>query len=152
MVAEESPTAKRERAALVRARFDPQFFVAEAPCSGRTRADYTKKQTKKTKRIALLSSLRRRANDGDILVVKGFEFSEPKTKDFASALKNMETLGAKTLVVIDKPNINTVKSARNIPGVRVVLADSIATYDVVWADKVVIASDAVKKMEEVFAS
>jgi ribosomal protein L4 len=28
----------------------------------------------------------------------------------------------------------------------------VTTYDVVWADKIVIASDAVQKMEEVFAS
>jgi len=113
--------------------------------------DYTKKLTKKTKRIALRSALISRANDGDILVVKGFEFAEPKTKVLASTLKKMDALGTKTLVVIDKSDSNTVKSARNIPDVRVTLADSVSTYDVVWAEKIVITSDAVKKMEEVFA-
>jgi ribosomal protein L4 len=46
----------------------------------------------------------------------------------------------------------TIKSARNVPNVKIVLAAMVTTYDVVWADKIVIASEAVGKMEEVFSS
>jgi large subunit ribosomal protein L4 len=113
--------------------------------------DYTKKLTKKTRRIALKSSLTTRANDGDVLVVKGLHFDEPKTKDFAAMLKNMNVDG-KALVVIEKADAATIKSARNIPGVKVTLADSVTTYDVVWADKILVTDEAVKRMEEVFAS
>jgi large subunit ribosomal protein L4 len=112
---------------------------------------YTKKLTRKAKRAALKSSLTARANDGDVIVVKALEFEAPKTKVFAGMLENMK-LDGKTLVVLDRADQATIKSARNIPGIRITLADMVTTYDVMWADKLLLTSDAVKKMEEVFAS
>ena len=112
---------------------------------------YTQSLPRKMRRLALCSSLTTRAANGDVLVVKELKFDEPKTKQFAGILKNMNVEG-KTLVVLEGANVATIKSARNIPGVRVTLADMVTTYDVVWADKIVVTSDAVKKMEEVFAS
>ena len=58
----------------------------------------------------------------------------------------------KTLVVLDKPSAATLKSARNVAGVRLTAADKINTYDVVWADKIVVTNDALRRMEEVYAS
>ena len=112
---------------------------------------YTKRLPRKVKRIALKSSLTARANEGAILVVKSLRFEEPKTKLFAGMLKNMD-VGRKVLLVLEDAHLATIKSARNIPGVRVTLANMVTTYDVIWADKIVITADAVKKMEEVFAS
>jgi len=111
---------------------------------------YTKKLTKKMKRVALKSSLTMRAVEGDVLVIKELQFDEPKTRVFADLLKNMNLEG-KTLLVMEKTDQATIKSARNIKGVKITLADMVTTYDVVWADKIIITSDAVKKMEEVFA-
>jgi len=114
--------------------------------------DYTQKMTKKSKRLALVSSLSSRANDGDILVIKDLEFEAPKTKQLAGILSGMEVTGKKTLMVIEKPDLATIKSAHNIPKVKVVLANMVNTYDVMWADKILVTSGAVAKMEEVFAS
>jgi large subunit ribosomal protein L4 len=58
----------------------------------------------------------------------------------------------KALVVVDKTDDATLKSARNLAGVRVTLASMVTTYDVVWADKIVLTSAALKRMEEVYAS
>jgi large subunit ribosomal protein L4 len=112
---------------------------------------YDKKLTRKMKRVALKSSLTARANDGDVLVVKGLHFEQPKTREFAGILRNMNVDG-KTLVVLESADVATIKSARNIPGVKITLANMVTTYDVIWADKIIITSEAVKKMEEVFAS
>lgn len=114
--------------------------------------DYRKKLTKKVKRLALFSSLSSRANDGDILVIKSLEFSEPKTKEFAGILANIDIGGKKTLVIVDGPDESIVKSARNIPGVKLMPANMVNTYDVMWADKILLTQSAVAKMEEVFAS
>ncbi len=114
--------------------------------------DYTQKMTKKSKRLALVSSLSSRANDGDVLVIKELEFETPKTKQLAGILSGMEVTGKKTLMVLEKPDVATIKSANNIPRVKVVLANMVTTYDVMWADKILVTSDAVAKMEEVFAS
>lgn len=113
--------------------------------------DYTKKLTKKMKRAALSSSLTARAQTGDVLVVRGLQFDEPKTKVFAALLESMKVEG-KTLLVLEGADEMTIKSARNVPNVKIALAAMVTTYDVVWADKIVIASEAVGKMEEVFSS
>jgi large subunit ribosomal protein L4 len=113
--------------------------------------DYTKGFTKKMKRAALKSSLTARAQGGDVLVVKDLRYDEPKTKAFASLLKSMNVDGKK-LLVLEGADEATIKSARNVPNVRITLAAMVTTYDVVWADKIIIASAAVGKMEEVFSS
>lgn len=114
--------------------------------------DYRMKLTKRTKRLALCSSLTSRASDGAVSVIKSLEFSEPKTKAFAEIMKNMDATHKKTLLVLEKVDEATIKSARNIPGVRITLADMVTTYDVVWAEKIVITQGAIARMEEVFAS
>jgi large subunit ribosomal protein L4 len=101
--------------------------------------DHRLKVNKKTRRVALKSSLTARASDGDIMVVKAMDFSTPKTSAFAALLRSMEAYPRKkALVVIDKADESTLKSARNIAGVRVALANEVTTYDVVWADKIVL--------------
>jgi large subunit ribosomal protein L4 len=114
--------------------------------------DYSKKLPRKIKRLALVSSLSSRANEGDVLVIKALEFSEPKTREFAGILKNIEAAGKKMLVVIEKPDEAAVKSARNIPDVKVTQANMVSTYDVMWADKILLTEGAIARMEEVFAS
>ncbi len=113
---------------------------------------YRKKMTKKSKRQALTSSLSSRANAGDVLVIKALEMSGPKTREMAGVLKAIDVYRRKVLVVLEKSDEAIIKSARNIPGVRVTLANMVSTYDVMWADKILLTSGAITKMEEVFAS
>jgi len=115
--------------------------------------DYRMKVNRKVKRVALKSSLTARAKDGDILVIKALEFPAPKTKAFTAVLKNMDAHKLKkALVILDKADVRTIKSARNVTGVRIAMADSVTTYDVVWADKIVLTDAALRRMEEVYAS
>lgn len=111
---------------------------------------YRKKLTKKARRVALRSSLSARAANDDVLVIKALEFDEPKTGKFAGVLKNIDVYQRKLLVVIESTDDATVKSARNIKGVRLTPANMVTPYDVMWADKILITSGAVAKMEEVF--
>ena len=113
--------------------------------------DYRQKMNKKMRRAALKSALVSRTNDSGIVVIKEFEFAEPRTKAFAGILKNMDA-GGKTLVVLENSDANTLMSARNVQRVRVTTASNVNPYELVWADKIVFTSGAVKKMEEVFAS
>jgi ribosomal protein L4 len=53
---------------------------------------------------------------------------------------------------MDKTHPEVVKSARNIHGVRLTLAHMLATYDVMWAEKIILTESALKLVEEVFAS
>ncbi|UCG52256.1 MAG: 50S ribosomal protein L4 [Candidatus Latescibacterota bacterium] len=112
--------------------------------------DYRQTLPKRVKRLALRSSLSSRAKEGDIVVVDDLEFTEPKTKQFAELLKNMDSYQKKVLFVLAKSDSVVLKSARNIPDVRVTLGNMVNAYEVLWADKIVITQSGLKLMEEVF--
>jgi len=57
----------------------------------------------------------------------------------------------KAFVVLANNNAQTVISFRNIPNVKTAQTNTINVYDIVNANKVVIALDAVKAIEEVYA-
>jgi large subunit ribosomal protein L4 len=114
--------------------------------------DYRMNLPRKIKRLALRSALSARAAEGRVAVISEMDFTEPKTKAFAAVLKNMNRVDEKVLFVLSEPNEAVVKSARNIPRVKVMLGRMLATYDVVWADRIIITENAVKSMEEVFKS
>jgi len=112
--------------------------------------DYTQAMPKKMRRLALRSSLSARARDEAVYVVEELEFSEPKTQQFADMLRGMDVYRDKTLVVLDKADQTVIKSARNIEGVRVRLANSLTSYDVMWAKKIIVTRSALAVMEEVY--
>jgi large subunit ribosomal protein L4 len=114
--------------------------------------DYRQALPKKVRRLALRSALSSRAKDDAILVVDDLRFNEPKTKDFAELLAKLDSYGSKVLFVMDKTDESVVKSARNIPRVKTTLAHMLNTYEILWAEKIIMTESAVKVAEEVFKS
>lgn len=104
---------------------------------------------KKVRRIALFSALSSKVNEGELIVVDNIAASEYKTKEM---VKFLNAVGAqKALVVLPEAEAVTVKSFANIPGVATAPANAINVYDILKYDKLVIAKDAVAKIEEVYA-
>jgi large subunit ribosomal protein L4 len=112
--------------------------------------DYSYTLNKKVKRLALKSALSTKALEKEIIVVDKIELAEFKTKEMAASLK---AIGAdkKALIVIPENDVKIVRSARNIEGVKTASCNTINVYDILNADKLVIAKDAVAKIEEVYA-
>lgn len=102
----------------------------------------------KVKRLAVLSVLSDKANNGNMIVVDKLAVDEYKTKAVVAMLKAVEA-GKKNLIVNDVVDAKFVKSAANIAGVKTTFAGSVNTYDVLNADKLIISVDAAKKLEEV---
>ena len=50
--------------------------------------------------------------------------------------------------MLGKPDPAVIKSARNIPGVKMTLGNMLSTYEVIWADKIILTQSALKAMEE----
>ena len=75
--------------------------------------DYSQRTPKKMKRLALRSALSDRAADGKVMVVDGWSFAAPKTKDAAAALSALGLEG-NVLVVVDADDQNAWMSFRNI--------------------------------------
>ncbi len=74
---------------------------------------------------------------------------EIKTKTVAAMLN---ALGAdrKAILVLPEKNDVVIKSARNIPGVKTALVNTLNVYDILNADKFIVVKDAVAKLEEVY--
>ena len=105
---------------------------------------------KKVRRLALKSALSSKVLDKELIVVDSINADEYKTKTIVSFLS---AVGAdkKALIVIPEVNDKVIKSARNIPGVKTAQVNTINVYDILNADKLIIAKDALTKIEEVYA-
>ena len=112
--------------------------------------DYEFKLNKKVKGLARKSALTYKAKNNAIVVVEDFTLEAPKTKEFAQILNNINA-AKKALVVIADKNDNVIKSARNIEGVQTALVNTMNVYDILKYDSFIITTDAVKKVEEVYA-
>ena len=112
--------------------------------------DYSYTLNKKTRRLALKSALSAKAAEAKVVVIDSIKMDAPKTKEFAAFLA---AVGAekKPLVVTAAPDMNVVKSGRNIPGCEITFANLINVYDVVNANKLVVDKASLAKIEEVFA-
>ena len=112
--------------------------------------DYSYTLNKKAKRLALKSVLSAKASEAAIVVIDSIKMETPKTAEFAKFLKAVGC-DTKTLVVTAAPDMNVVKSGRNIAGCEVTFANVINVYDVINANKLVVDKAALAKIEEVFA-
>jgi len=117
---------------------------------GPTPRSYAYKLPKKVRRLAVKSALSSKVNDNEIIVLDQLAMSQPKTKEFAAILKNLN-VDRKALVVSSSLDENIALSARNIPGVKFVAADGINVLDILGHDKLIITKEAVGKVEEVLA-
>jgi large subunit ribosomal protein L4 len=102
---------------------------------------------KQVKRLARRSAFNARAQDGSVILVEALNISAPKTKDVVNVL---ETTGAEgnTLILTNGHNENVWMSARNLEGVLVRPFGEESTYDVLWADTVIIEAPALEKVKE----
>lgn len=112
--------------------------------------DYRLSLNKKVRKLALLSALSDKVASDALIVLDAMTLESYKTKTVAETLAN---IGAtkKALVVYADADKVLVNSTRNIEGVKVAGVNTINTYDILNADKLVIVKDAVAKLEEVYA-
>lgn len=117
---------------------------------GPTPRSYSYKLPKKVRRLAIKSALSSKVLEENILVLENLAFEAPKTKDFKAVLTGL-SVAKKALIVTADLEENVALSARNIPGVTVVTANSVNVLDVVSHDKLIMTKAAVEKVEEVLA-
>jgi len=118
--------------------------VAHGPVS----RDHSMRVNKKMRKGALRSALTDALQSGKLAVVSEISFDEPKTKRAAELLAALE-LSGNVLVVLDQPTGDGAaeKSFRNITDVKVAYAGGLGTYDVLWADRVLLTGAALDALE-----
>jgi large subunit ribosomal protein L4 len=111
---------------------------------------YEQRLPRKMKRLALRGALTAKLGDEAIKVIDAFGLEAIKTKDLAGVLGALEARG-RVLVVAPGRDEKLELSARNLPTVDVILADSLNVVDLLKADVVLIEQPALARMEEVYA-
>jgi len=112
--------------------------------------DYSYTLNKKVKRLALKSALSAKAAADEIVVISDMKMDEIKTKTFKTFLDKIGVTG-KALVITEGVDVNVIKSARNIAGVSTTMATILNPYMILNNTKLVIAKEALEKIEEVYA-
>jgi len=112
--------------------------------------DYRFSINRKVRQLAIKSALSAKVLDNSLIVLDSFGFEEFKTKMVVSTLS---AIGAtkKTLIILEENNKMAIASAKNIPGVKTALVNTINTYDIVNATTLVIVKGAVAQLMEVYA-
>jgi large subunit ribosomal protein L4 len=112
---------------------------------------YAQRLPRQMRRLALCGALTAKLDDDAIRVVDGFGLEEPRTRDLADVLDALGRADGRVLIVAPGTDEILVLSARNLPRVEVIRADSLNVVALLNADTVLIEQPALSKMEEVYA-
>lgn len=124
--------------------------------------DYTKKVNRRERRGAILAALSAHLENDNVTIVDAISFTEPKTK---LATELLTAVGLKdqrrVLVILPSYDLVTYKCFRNLPNVTVRTAPANGTTDaktavfsardLLVAQKIVVAKEALAQIEEVWA-
>lgn len=111
--------------------------------------NYHFKLNVKLKRLARKSAFAYKAKLDSIVVLEDVALATPKTAEFKSMLSNLNLLNEKVLMIVGAGNDNVYLSSRNLQRVKVVSADSVNTYDVLNAKKVVLTESSIEVIEKI---
>ncbi len=114
---------------------------------GPTPRDYSKKQNRKERRLALNSAVVDKLED--FVVVDKLTVKTPKTKEMQDILNGLKLDNVNTLVVVRELDENLILASRNISNILLIDVSEINVLDLVAATKVLITKDALKDLEEV---
>ena len=114
-----------------------------------TPRDYSVKMNKKEKQLAMKSVLTSKVNESKFIVLDELKLAEIKTKQIKAVLDNLKV--EKALIVTKEKDDVVVKSANNLPKVATTALNNINVYDILKYDTIVVTSEAVAAIEEVYA-
>jgi large subunit ribosomal protein L4 len=115
--------------------------------------DYEIKMNRKERQLALRTAFASRIDD--LIVVEEFseQLQRPKTKELVSAIARWGAdPESKTLLVLSEKSENVLLSARNVEKLKLIAADNLNVYDLLYADKIIVTASALEKIQEVYSA
>ena len=109
--------------------------------------DWSYNMPRKMRQGALRSALSERVREGRLVLVDGWKFDKPKTKDFVASL-NQLGLEGKTLIVDSLDNETLKLSTRNVQSAKLVNSFGLNIYDLLYHERLIISEAAVKELEQ----
>ena len=111
--------------------------------------DYSIKQNRKERQLALRSALSEKVAAKELIVIDQLEVKTPKTKEMVNVLESLKIADKKVLLVVKEFDDNMIFACRNLQNVIFILADEINVLDIVGTDVMVVTEDAIQYIEEV---
>ena len=103
----------------------------------------------KLKRLARKSAFSYKLKSEDLMVIEDLNFDAIRTADFKALMSGLKLDNNKVLMILGEKNDNVYLSSRNLKKVKVVTADSVNTFDVLNAQKVVMAQSSIEVSEKI---
>ncbi|HVL53998.1 MAG TPA: 50S ribosomal protein L4, partial [Vitreimonas sp.] len=110
---------------------------------------YEQRLPAKMKRLALRGALTAKLGDEAVKVIDSFGLEAARTRDIVGVLAALEARG-RVLIVAPAVDERLRLSARNLPNVGVILADSLNVVDIINADVLLFEQPALARMDEVY--
>lgn len=97
---------------------------------------YTQDMPRKMRRLAVRSALSLKRAEEQIVLLEDLHLEEKRTKAMLQVLENLHLAESKTLIVLPQKDPLVQASARNIPGVKTLLASYLNVADLLDYDRV----------------
>jgi len=110
--------------------------------------DYGLRVPKKMKKAAVRCALSLKLSEAKLLVVERFDLPEIKTKSFVGHKEKLKLESA--LIIVNGENANLQKSARNVPGIKVMKTEGLNLFDILRHDQLVLTKEAIEYIERVY--
>jgi len=107
---------------------------------------YRQAMPKKIRQLALRCMLSAKVRDGELKVLEELKLDEPKTKEIVRILAALG-VDSSALIVTGEPEVNVVKSARNLPRVKTSPASLLNVVDILSYKSVLMTEVAVRRAE-----
>ena len=102
---------------------------------------YKLKVNKKVKRLAKSSVLSQKLSEKKLIIVKNFDFSSNKTKDFLNILNCFDLSNKKTTILIEELNEGLILSSRNLRNIYLSKASKASACDLLDCDVLFLDKD-----------
>jgi len=111
--------------------------------------NYRQRMPKKMRRLALRCVLSAKASSGELVVVEQFGLTRPKTAEMAQMLKALG-VDSSALIVTAEPEVNVIRSACNLPGIKTLPASLLNVVDLLSHKFLVITVAGIQKVEQIW--
>ena len=111
--------------------------------------NYHFKLNTKLKQLARKSAFSYKVKNESLMIIEDVKFDNANTKGFKDLISNLKLEDNKVLMILGEKNDNVYLSSRNLKKVKVVTADSVNTFDVLNASKVVMAKSSIEAIEKI---
>ena len=111
--------------------------------------DYSKKQNRKERRLALQTAFLNVYNNKQLVVVDSLSVATPKTKEMTTMLNTLELADKKLLIVVKELEENLILASRNLGNIALLEPTELNVLDLSYADVVLTTKEALEQIEEV---